>query len=82
MAPFISVPHLHLHVLSGVFGGIWRKCACCSPARCFYPCDCLRFKYAESASWYSSIDDVLARIEHGQAKPAPVDQRMDGERYK
>jgi len=79
--PWISVPHLHLHVLAGNFRGPCSgQCACCSAEHCFAPCDCLRLKYTPCCFWYRSIDEQQRRIEslHLTAPPPPQ-ERMQTE---
>jgi len=62
--PFISVAHLHLHVLSGPFG-LPKTCSSRGCCPCCSSCchGALRAKYAMGCCWFRSMDSVLRRIE-------------------
>jgi diadenosine tetraphosphate (Ap4A) HIT family hydrolase len=77
--PFISVAHIHLHVLIGTFRGLCsRQCNCCIAERCFPPCDCLRGKYTAWCCWYrsSGTQQKLINQLHTNTDAAPNQQYM------
>lgn len=69
--PYISQPHLHLHVLAGRFNGCCARrpgCErCCTHDHCAPPCDCLRVKYTSWCCWFQSMHEVQRKLDEAAA---------------
>ena len=77
LAPFISVPHLHLHVQAGHY-----RCCCVPPSWCCFPCDCNRIKYTDTCGngWWKTIDKVeeqIGAVSTREEEQPPKQQMME-----